>query len=64
MHERPRIQEKGMELEIRRVEVEDKGQWTCRVWNSEGSIIRNFTLHIIGEFFGHEILRFEVLFTH
>lgn len=38
-----------MELEIRRVEVEDKGQWTCRVWNSEGSIIRNFTLHIIGK---------------
>ncbi|KAI6215583.1 hypothetical protein M3Y94_00402100 [Aphelenchoides besseyi] len=47
MQERPRIQEKGMELEIRRVEVGDKGQWTCRVWNSEGSIMRNFTLHII-----------------
>ncbi|KAI6239134.1 hypothetical protein M3Y99_00616800 [Aphelenchoides fujianensis] len=47
MQERPRIQEKGMELEIRRVEVGDKGQWACRVWNSEGSIMRNFTLHII-----------------
>lgn len=38
-----------MELEIRRVEVEDKGQWACKVWNNEGSIMRNFTLHIIGK---------------
>ncbi|CAD5222876.1 unnamed protein product [Bursaphelenchus xylophilus] len=46
-HEHPRFQDKGMELEIRRVEVEDKGNWACKVWNNEGSITRNFTLHII-----------------
>lgn len=26
-----------------------KGNWMCRVWNNEGSITRNFTLHIVGK---------------
>uniref|UniRef100_A0A915ET95 receptor protein-tyrosine kinase n=1 Tax=Ditylenchus dipsaci TaxID=166011 RepID=A0A915ET95_9BILA len=42
----PRFREKSMSLEIRRIEVGDKGNWMCRVWNNEGSTTRNFTLHI------------------
>uniref|UniRef100_A0A914CIT2 receptor protein-tyrosine kinase n=2 Tax=Acrobeloides nanus TaxID=290746 RepID=A0A914CIT2_9BILA len=44
-----------MSLEIRRVEVGDKGNWACKVWNNEGSVIRNFTLHIIDfcDYFQH-----------
>ena len=27
-----------------------QGNWTCRVWNNEGSTSRNFSLHIVGRF--------------
>uniref|UniRef100_A0AC34GYK7 Receptor protein-tyrosine kinase n=1 Tax=Panagrolaimus sp. ES5 TaxID=591445 RepID=A0AC34GYK7_9BILA len=49
MHTMHRYQEneRNMTLEIRKVELGDKGEWRCRVWNNEGSITRNFTLHII-----------------
>lgn len=40
--------EQDMELEIKDVELGDKGEWRCLVWNNEGSIMRNFSLHIIG----------------
>ncbi|KAI1731993.1 protein tyrosine kinase domain-containing protein [Ditylenchus destructor] len=47
MQAHPRFREKSMSLEIRRIEVGDKGNWMCRVWNNEGSTTRNFTLHIV-----------------
>uniref|UniRef100_A0A915LW00 receptor protein-tyrosine kinase n=1 Tax=Meloidogyne javanica TaxID=6303 RepID=A0A915LW00_MELJA len=34
-----RLKEKGMSLEVHRIEVSDRGNWTCRVWNKEGSVI-------------------------
>uniref|UniRef100_A0A914HYJ7 receptor protein-tyrosine kinase n=1 Tax=Globodera rostochiensis TaxID=31243 RepID=A0A914HYJ7_GLORO len=43
----PRLKERGMSLEVKRIEVGDGGNWTCRVWNNEGSTNRNFTLHIV-----------------
>lgn len=42
-----RLKEKGMSLEVHRIEVSDRGNWTCRVWNKEGSVSRNYTLHIV-----------------
>ncbi|KAL3112806.1 hypothetical protein niasHT_019780 [Heterodera trifolii] len=43
----PRLKERGMSLEVKQIEVGDSGNWTCRVWNNEGSTNRNFTLHIV-----------------
>ncbi|KAF7639595.1 hypothetical protein Mgra_00000922 [Meloidogyne graminicola] len=42
-----RLKEKGMTLEVQRIEISDRGNWTCRVWNKEGSVSRNYTLHIV-----------------
>ncbi len=46
---RVRENKKHMSLDLKRVEVSDQGAWACQVWNSEGSIWRNFTLDIIGK---------------
>ena len=40
----------NMTLEIKDIQLNDKGEWQCRVWNQEGSLTRNFNLHIIGWF--------------
>uniref|UniRef100_A0AC35U647 Receptor protein-tyrosine kinase n=1 Tax=Rhabditophanes sp. KR3021 TaxID=114890 RepID=A0AC35U647_9BILA len=42
-----RLKEGQMTLDIRRVELNDRGSWSCKVWNSQGSIERNFTIEII-----------------
>uniref|UniRef100_A0A7E4UST1 receptor protein-tyrosine kinase n=1 Tax=Panagrellus redivivus TaxID=6233 RepID=A0A7E4UST1_PANRE len=49
LHHMPRYDENEdeMMLEIKNIELRDKGTWHCRVWNNEGSVTRNFTLHII-----------------
>src|SRR4051794_32147212 len=49
MQTHSRFRDRGMALEIKRIEVGDEGNWMCRVWNNEGSTTRNFTLHIVGE---------------
>ncbi|TMS37056.1 hypothetical protein L596_004074 [Steinernema carpocapsae] len=44
---RLREHQRQMALEIRQIEISDQGEWACKVWNSQGQSVRNFTLQIL-----------------
>ncbi|KAK0397512.1 hypothetical protein QR680_002151 [Steinernema hermaphroditum] len=44
---RLRENQRQMSLEIRQLEIGDQGDWACKVWNSQGQSVRNFTVQIL-----------------